>query len=71
MDKDSKTRDEILLEIHLKSLVYAYRAIKRWQEYAPGEQKTFAERVRLEEILNYRLERACEYIEKQEELADG
>ena len=55
-------------EPHLLSIIYAYKEIKRWQAFTPGVQKDFSEKVRLDEILKYRLERALTYIELSAEV---
>lgn len=56
---------------HLLSIIWAYSEVKRWQEHTPGVQKNFPEKVRLDEILKYRLERALIYVEERERPTDG
>lgn len=58
-------------EPHLLSIIWAYKEVKRWQEYTPGVTKSYAEKVRLDEILKYRLERALIYVDERERPTDG
>ena len=64
-------RRRIMAEQHLLAIIWAYKEVKRWQEYTPGVAKNFAEKVRLDEILKYRLERALIYVDERERPTDG